>query len=98
SIIQEPLGRLSMSSLPFYDMFTQPSTQKELTNAIIAGFAGCLVVVGAIIAFALITKYGKWRALWSEWLTSVDAKKIGIMYMVLAFVMMARGVIEAVLM
>ena len=36
--------------------------------------------------------------LWSEWLTSLDHKKIGIMYVVLAFVMLSRALIEAVLM
>ena len=43
----------------------------------------------------LITWYGKWQVLWSEWLTSVDHKRIGIMYIVLAFVMLARALIEA---
>ena len=47
---------------------------------------------------ALITWFGKWRYLWSEWLTSLDHKKIGIMYIVLAFVMLSRALIEAVLM
>ena len=51
-----------------------------------------------LVTVALITWFGKWRYLWSEWLTSLDHKKIGIMYIVLAFVMLARALIEAVLM
>lgn len=97
-IFQDPLGRLSMESLPFWQMLQQPTSTEELINGLIAGFAACMVIIGAVVAFALITKYGKWRALWKQWLTAVDAKKIGIMYMVIAFIMMARGVIEAALM
>lgn len=97
-IIGNPLGRLSMDALPFWEMVQQPTTTEELINASIAGFAACVAVIGAVVTFALITRYGKWRVLWADWLTSVDAKKIGIMYMVLAFVMMVRGVIEAALM
>ena len=57
-----------------------------------------MVIIGAVVAVALITWFGKWKVLWSEWLTSVDHKRIGIMYIVLAFVMLARAVIEAALM
>ncbi|MGH8216059.1 MAG: cbb3-type cytochrome c oxidase subunit I [Rhodanobacteraceae bacterium] len=96
AIIQHPLGRLSMHSLPFYDMLQDP-TRSHLINGSIAGFAACLVVVGAVVVFLLITKFRKWRALW-EWVTSVDHKKIGIMYVVIAFVMLARGLIEGWLM
>ncbi len=39
-----------------------------------------------------------WGRLWTEWLTSLDHKKIGIMYIVTAFVMLARALVEAVLM
>lgn len=97
AIIQHPLGRLSMDSLPFWKMLQAP-TEEHLINGSIAGAAACIVVIGAVVTFALITKYGKWRVLWSNWLTSTDHKKIGIMYVVLAFVMMARGLIEAALM
>jgi cytochrome o ubiquinol oxidase subunit 1 len=97
AIFQHPLGRLGMDSLPFYQMLEHP-TRENLINGSIAGFAACLVVIGAVAVFALITRYGQWRALWSQWLTSTDHKKIGIMYVVLALVMLARALIEAVLM
>ena len=38
-----------------------------------------------------MTWFGKWGYLWREWFTSVDHKKIGIMYVVLAIVMLLRG-------
>ncbi len=91
------LGRLSWDALPFWDAIQNP-TRGNIVNAVIATGAAGLVVLGAIVVVALITRYGKWRVLWSEWLTSVDHKRIGIMYVVLALVMLARAVIEAVLM
>lgn len=50
----------------------------------------------AVIGIALLLTYLKrWRWLWSEWLTSLDAKKIGIMYIIVAIVMLIRGVADA---
>ena len=51
-----------------------------------------LGVVGAI------TYYRKWTYLWTEWLTSVDHKKIGVMYIVVALVMLVRGFADAIMM
>ncbi|MBT0670594.1 cbb3-type cytochrome c oxidase subunit I [Novosphingobium profundi] len=64
----------------------------------IATFAASLVVLGALAVVGLVTRSGRWRWLWREWLTSLDHKKIGVMYIVLAFVMLSRAVIEAILM
>ena len=77
-------GKLSYHALPFY-------------SAIATG-AASLVVIGALTTIGLITWFGKWRALWFEWITSLDHKRIGIMYIVIAFVMMSRAVIEACMM
>ena len=96
-ILQQPLGRMSPESLPFWQMLHDP-TEGNVINGVIATGAASMVVIGAIIAVALITKYRKWGVLWSEWLTSPDHKKIGIMYVVLAFVMLTRALIEAALM
>ncbi|MGH6992911.1 MAG: cbb3-type cytochrome c oxidase subunit I, partial [Caulobacteraceae bacterium] len=96
-IIDPPLGRLSPDSLPFWTMAHHP-TVTNLVNGGIGGTAALMVVAGALIVFALITRYGLWRRLWSEWLTSTDHKKIGIMYVTLALVMLARALIEAGLM
>ncbi|WP_245752964.1 cytochrome o ubiquinol oxidase subunit I [Methylophaga sulfidovorans] len=61
------------------------------------GAVGFMVLTGLII-FALITYYGKWTYLWKNWLTSVDHKKIGVMYFVVALVMLLRGFSDAILM
>ncbi|MFS8136524.1 MAG: cbb3-type cytochrome c oxidase subunit I [Thermomonas sp.] len=57
-----------------------------------------MVLIGGLALVVLLTKYRLWRPLWADWLTSPDHKKIGIMYIVIAFVMLARALIEGVLM
>jgi len=52
---------------------------------------GLLAIAGAL------TYYKKWRWLWREWLTSLDPKKIGVMYIVVALVMLLRGISDALL-
>lgn len=97
AIFEHPLGRLQWSSLPFWEMLQHP-TKANIINGIIATGAASLVVFGAIALVVLLTRYKLWRPLWSNWVTSPDHKKIGIMYIVIAFVMLARALIEAVLM
>ncbi|MEM1391350.1 MAG: hypothetical protein AAGG45_09735, partial [Pseudomonadota bacterium] len=59
-------------------------------------FIGVMVIgVSALVA---ITYYRLWGYLWKEWFTSVDHKKIGIMYMALGTIMLVRGFADAVLM
>ena len=87
------LGRLDWQELPFYRAWENPTASE-----IIGAGAGLIVVIGAGAVVLLITWHGKWRYLWSEWLTSLDHKKIGIMYIALALVMLSRALIEAVLM
>lgn len=49
-----------------------------------------------VIAVALlITRLKRWRWLWDNWLTSLDAKKIGVMYAIVALLMMVRGIADA---
>jgi cytochrome o ubiquinol oxidase subunit 1 len=96
-ILAHPLGRLGLQALPFWQMLQQP-TEANVINGVIASGAACILVIGGIVTAALLTKYRKWGVLWSQWLTSTDHKKIGIMYVVLAFVMLARALIEAGLM
>lgn len=57
-----------------------------------------VVVLGALSVVLLLTVTRRWVWLWREWLTSLDAKKIGIMYLVLALLMLLRGGIDALMM
>lgn len=77
-------GRLSWSDIPFHD-------------TIIMGAVGSATVLGVVL-LVLITYYKKWNYLWTEWFTTVDHKKIGIMYIILASVMLLRGFADAIMM
>jgi cytochrome o ubiquinol oxidase subunit 1 len=57
-----------------------------------------VVAVGGAAMLALMTRYRVWGPLWRDWLTSIDHKKIGIMYIVLGLVMLLRGFADAIMM
>lgn len=77
-------GKLTLSAIPF--------DQPIIMGA--GAFMG-LVVLGILAA---LTITGRWKWLWSEWLTSVDHKKIGVMYIIIAFIMLLRGFADAIMM
>ncbi|GGH85546.1 cytochrome aa3-600 menaquinol oxidase subunit 1 [Pullulanibacillus pueri] len=56
------------------------------------------IVLVTIAIFVVLTYFKKWKWLWKEWLTTVDHKKIGIMYILAALAMLFRGGIDALLM
>ncbi len=74
------LGRMDLSYLPH-----EPAT--------IGAAIGMPLIL--IILVGLLTYYKKWGWLWREWITTVDAKRIGIMYALVAIVMLVRGVADA---
>ncbi len=78
------LGKLSWAAIPF----DQP----------IPLFASAIMIVAIIGVLVWVTYKGFIPYLWNEWLTSVDHKKIGVMYTVLAMVMLLRGFIDALMM
>ena len=88
---QALLGNLSWGALPFVRAWRDPNISE-----IIGAGAGAVMVAGVVTAVVLITWLKAWRYLWTEWFTSLDHKKIGIMYIVLAAVMLTRALIEAV--
>ncbi|WP_374302669.1 cytochrome o ubiquinol oxidase subunit I [Paracoccus sp. (in: a-proteobacteria)] len=57
-----------------------------------------VVAIGGVAMLWMLHKYRLWSWLWTEWFTSVDHKKIGIMYIVLALVMFVRGFADAIMM
>jgi cytochrome o ubiquinol oxidase subunit 1 len=63
----------------------------------------CLVVVAAMVLGGLallgaVTYFKLWGPLWRDWFTTVDHKKIGIMYIILGIIMLLRGFADAVMM
>ncbi|WP_226782802.1 cbb3-type cytochrome c oxidase subunit I [Oceaniglobus trochenteri] len=86
-------GRLDGSVTPFDDLFRNPSV-----NEAVASGAALAVILGVVAVVWMLTRHRLWAPLWRDWLTSADHKKIGIMYCVLAGVMLVRGVLEGVVM
>jgi cytochrome o ubiquinol oxidase subunit 1 len=76
-------GRLSLES------FQHPLIQ-------LGAVAG--MTVSVIIVIALLFYLRRWTWLWKEWLTSLDHKKIGVMYLIVAFIMLIRGFSDAIMM
>jgi cytochrome o ubiquinol oxidase subunit 1 len=77
-------GRLTWSAIPF----DQPIVM------------GTCATVGVVLLtiFVLITAKRDWPYLWREWITSVDHKRIGVMYMILGLIMLVRGFSDAIMM
>ncbi|MGX5220206.1 cytochrome o ubiquinol oxidase subunit I [Pseudomonas segetis] len=64
---------------------------------IVMGTLAVVALLGLAVVAAL-TYYRKWSYLWTEWLTSVDHKKIGVMYIFVAMIMLLRGFADAIMM
>lgn len=60
--------------------------------------AGSSMVLVTLFVVALLFYTKRWRWLWKEWLTSVDPKRIGVMYIIVALIMLLKGLSDAVLM
>jgi len=58
----------------------------------------CVLIVGILGILSLVTWKGWWPYLWREWITSTDHKRIGVMYVILALVMLLRGFSDAIMM
>lgn len=60
--------------------------------------SGATVVFLLLALLAWISLKGYMPYLWQEWITSVDHKRIGVMYVLLGLVMLLRGFVDAVMM
>lgn len=76
-------GRLTLDAIP--------------RDPVVLGGVGAMVF-GLVGIIALITYLKKWRWLWTNWITTLDPKKIGVMYLVVAAIMLLRGLGDALLM
>ena len=77
-------GRLSWEAIPLHEPI------------LLATFA--VVALGGLALVGALTYYRVWGYLWREWFTSIDHKKIGIMYVILGIVMLLRGFADAIMM
>src|SRR4051794_398092 len=77
-------GELDLSAIPL----SQP----------IPLITSAAVILLALGVLALVTFKGRWPYIWQEWITSVDHKRIGIMYCLLGGLMLIRGFADAIMM
>jgi len=84
TLLKTIFGRLTLESLPLHEPI------------VVATFA--MVAIGGMGLVAALTYFKVWGYLWNQWFTSVDHKKIGIMYIILAIVMLLRGFSDAIMM
>jgi hypothetical protein len=77
-------GKLTLSSIP-------------IDQPIIMG-AGAFMALVVLAVLGTLTYTRRWKWLWTEWLTTVDHKKIGVMYVIVALVMLLRGFADAIMM
>ena len=78
------LGKLDWDAIPLHEPIVMN------TVAVVA------IIIVATLAW--VTAKGYWPYLWREWITSVDHKRIGVMYLALAMVMLVRGFSDAIMM
>src|SRR5262245_23218335 len=79
-----PLGKLSWGAIPFHEPIVMGTS--------------AMMILGILLVLGWIFLKGHWPYLWREWITSVDHKRIGVMYMVLALLMLLRGFSDAIMM
>ncbi|CAN7425243.1 cytochrome o ubiquinol oxidase subunit I [Variovorax sp. LjRoot290] len=77
-------GRLTWEAIPYHEPI------------LMATFVA--VVLGGLALLGALSYYRVWGTLWRDWITSIDHKKIGIMYIVLGLVMLLRGFADAIMM
>jgi len=77
-------GRLTLEAIPYHDPI--------LAGTFAATALGGLAIVAALTYFRL------WGPFWRDWVTSIDHKRIGVMYIVLGLVMLLRGFADAIMM
>jgi len=77
-------GRLTLQAFPVHEPI------------LVATFV--VVALGGLIVLGLISYFRLWGYLWREWFTTIDHKRIGIMYMMLGLIMLLRGFADALMM
>jgi cytochrome o ubiquinol oxidase subunit 1 len=77
-------GKLSLEAIPYHEPI------------LVATFA--MVALGGATVLGALTYFRLWGYLWKEWFTSIDHKKIGIMYIIFAVIMLFRGFADALMM
>lgn len=83
--------------IEYSDIFGRFTLDALKRDAIEIG-AGVSVVFLEVLVAAYITYKRRWKWLWHEWLTSLDPKKIGVMYLVITLLSLFKGIFDVVMM
>ncbi len=78
------LGKLHLSSIQTKDLTTLG--------------AAISILMGGLLVVILLSYTHRWKWLWREWLTTVDPKRLGVMYIIVAVLMLIRGGMDALMM
>lgn len=78
-------------------MFGRLDLEDFQHNAIENG-VGIAIFIVTITLMGILFYLKKWKWLWQEWLTSLDPKKIGAMYLITVLLMLFKGVADASMM
>ncbi len=70
-------------------------TIEALQHDLVVTGAQVTMLLGALTVIGFLTYTKRWKWLWQQWLTSLDPKKIGVMYIIVAILMLLRGVVDA---
>ncbi|MGO3216287.1 MAG: cbb3-type cytochrome c oxidase subunit I, partial [Halomonas sp.] len=77
-------GKLTLEAIPYHEP--------------ILLISGIIAILGGAALLGALTYFRKWGWLWHEWFTSIDHKKLGIMYFIVALIMLLRGFADAIMM
>ena len=77
-------------------IFGRLTIQDFIHDPIMAG-AGYTIILALIAIVILMTKLKRWGWLWKKWFTSLDPKRIGVMYLIVSTVMLLRGLADVLL-
>ena len=72
-------------------------TLEAFKHDAIQNSASVAMVLSCIFVIGLLTYLKKWKWFWKEWLTSLDPKRIGVMYLIIAILMLVKGVADAIM-
>jgi len=78
-------------------IFGRLTWQDFVHEPIMAG-AGYAMVLGLLGIIGALFYFKKWKWLWNNWLTALDPKKIGMMYLIVSLIMLLRGGADALMM
>ncbi len=86
------IGKLSNPQEVFPYLY-EPVSQQIIIFSMLA-----FIVILGVAVVGCVTYFKKWGYLWREWIVTVDHKRIAAMYLIVAFVMLFRGFVDAAMM